>query len=323
MIKIRDVEVYTPTKKIGNEMFIRDNERHRHFLEDILGKKERYVASDEEGVVSMMKKVSEKIMKKNNLKGEDIDIVVAVSQTPEYFAPPMSAIIHNFLNVKEESIYYDINVACIGMNFAFNQCCQTLLNHKTYKRALIVTCDLNQLYIDENSPMYGNCGDVACATIVEKDDTNNSQLIDTLQFSATNQVNCITLPSKGFSHLARNEINNDDMNFIFKDGTSPRMDLAIKYIEKMLKNNDLKIDDISMFCFSQFTYANTVELRNHFNISEEKSLYIGDKYGYTSGSSPFVVLYESIKQNKIKRGDLVLFWTIGTGVQGIVTLIKY
>lgn len=323
MIKIKDVEIYHSGKKVNNDIFLENNENHKHFLEDILGKKERYVATKEDTVINMMKKVSKKIMDKNNLKGEDIDMIIAVSQTPEYFAPPMSAIIHNFLNIKEESVYYDINVACIGMNFAFNQCSQMLLSNKNFKRALIVTCDLNQLYITKDSPVYGNCGDLSCAAIIEKDDTNSSQLIDTLHFSSTNQVECITLPNKGFSSLMRENINNNDMKFIFKDGTSPRVDLAIEYIEKILKNNNLEIKDIDMFCFSQFAYASTLELRNHFNISKEKSLYIGDKYGYTSGSSPFIVLYESIKQNKIKRGDLVLFWTIGTGVQGIVTLIKY
>lgn len=40
-------------------------------------------------------------------------------------------------------------------------------------------------------------------------------------------------------------------------------------------------------------------------------------------TSPFIALYESIKEGKVKRGDYVIFWTIGSGSQSIVMLYKY
>ena len=59
------------------------------------------------------------------------------------------------------------------------------------------------------------------------------------------------------------------------------------------------------------------------NISESNSLYIGDAYGYTGTSSPFIVLYEAIKNNKVKRGDYIMFWTIAAGTSHIALLLKY
>lgn len=58
-------------------------------------------------------------------------------------------------------------------------------------------------------------------------------------------------------------------------------------------------------------------------ISDEKSLYIGNKYGYTGTSSPFIALYEAIEKGKVKRGDYVMIWTFAAGSQGIVILLKY
>lgn len=59
------------------------------------------------------------------------------------------------------------------------------------------------------------------------------------------------------------------------------------------------------------------------NIDDAKSIYVGDTYGYTSTSSPFVALYEAIQQGDVKTGDYIMFWTIGSGSQSIVILYKY
>ena len=98
---------------------------------------------------------------------------------------------------------------------------------------------------------------------------------------------------------------------------------AADIMTKMLRENGLTKDDISMFCFSQFALANIQKIRELMDIDETKSIYIGDKYGYTSTSSPFIALYEAIKQGSVKRGDYIMFWTIGTGSESIVVLYKY
>ena len=48
-----------------------------------------------------------------------------------------------------------------------------------------------------------------------------------------------------------------------------------------------------------------------------------DKYGYTGTSSPFVALYEAIKQGRVKRGDYVFMATSAAGGMYITELIKY
>lgn len=45
--------------------------------------------------------------------------------------------------------------------------------------------------------------------------------------------------------------------------------------------------------------------------------------GYSGTTSPFLVLYEAIQKEQIKRGDLVVMWTLGMGSDDICTLFKY
>ncbi|MBE3649126.1 3-oxoacyl-[acyl-carrier-protein] synthase III C-terminal domain-containing protein, partial [Paenibacillus polymyxa] len=55
----------------------------------------------------------------------------------------------------------------------------------------------------------------------------------------------------------------------------------------------------------------------------DQMIYVGDRYGYTGTSSPFIALYEGIGSGRIRRGDHVLFWTIGAGYQLVAMLFKY
>ena len=93
--------------------------------------------------------------------------------------------------------------------------------------------------------------------------------------------------------------------------------------EKILQRNQMTIEDIDYFCLSQFALVNILKIQDRFNIPDEKIIYVGDHYGYTGTSSPFVALYEGIETGKIKRGDKVLFWTIGGGHEFVTMLYRY
>jgi len=85
----------------------------------------------------------------------------------------------------------------------------------------------------------------------------------------------------------------------------------------------LSTDDVQAYCLSQFSIANIKAIQNHYGLKDQQLMYIGDRFGYTGTSSPFIALHEGIEDGKIKRGDLVLFWTIGGGYQLVAMLFKY
>ena len=90
--------------------------------------------------------------------------------------------------------------------------------------------------------------------------------------------------------------------------------LEIKEIEKTT-NHDVKaveyfikrrFDNMQLEAYKEFI---------HFGLTsqDEKIIIVGDKVGYTTTSSPFFCLNEGIETGRIKRGDTILFWTIGAG----------
>ena len=101
------------------------------------------------------------------------------------------------------------------------------------------------------------------------------------------------------------------------------MQIAVEQITSILEEQNISIEDIALFCFSQHAVYYSEYLSLMFDIPEEKISYIGDKYGYGGTSSPFMALDEAIKAEKVKRGDYILLWTVGAGFQYITILMQY
>ena len=87
--------------------------------------------------------------------------------------------------------------------------------------------------------------------------------------------------------------------------------------------NQLETSDISAFCFSQYVKLNIDKLCIELKIPQNKCPYIGDKFGYTGPNSPILALHSMIKHNQVQRGDYIIIWALGTGMQHIFMLLKY
>lgn len=94
-------------------------------------------------------------------------------------------------------------------------------------------------------------------------------------------------------------------------------------LERILKKNGLSPQDVRAYCLSQFSLANVLKIQDHLELEDAQMIYVGDRYGYTGTSSPFIALHEGIESGRIRRGDYVLFWTIGAGYQLVAMLFKY
>lgn len=331
-IIIEGIAYYHPKKKVTNDFFYQHfNEQGKdvtHLFEDILGRKERYVIDNEnrtkeesENTLTMQISATRKVLEKCSLYGKEIDGIIVTSQLNEYIAPPSAVLIHKAIGGNEHCFCYDINVNCVGMLVALQQAAQYIQSDTNIKHILIVAGDSVNSYIDkQDERLYGEFGDSACAMIVSSTNTE-SAIIDTDFFIHYERLDCLVFPKHGMSNVFRNGI----QEFMVEQVGNPESDLQLiaERIRKLLERNYLSLDQITVFCFSQFAQANIRKLCELLQIPETKCPYVGAKYGYTLSSSPIMALESWIEMDKIKRGDYILLWTVGVGEQNTILLMKY
>jgi len=326
-IKLSCIDICHGSKVVSNDVYLKHFEQQdknvKHLLADVMGRDKRFMFDENETSLSLALKVSNSVLDKANLNGSDIDVLVYSSLLPEYALPPTSILLHRGLNLGRDVVCFDMNVNCAGMTVALEQVSNYLISSKHAKRALIVgSDDLHSLADPNNELCYGNYGHCACAIILEKVD-EDCGVVDTEYYVNSEESQNVMYPSQGFSSFFKSkDLNELYLKWLPFDGGACVYP-ATEIMSRMLKENGLKTNDISMFCFSQFALVNIKAIREIMNIDEDKSIYIGDKYGYTCTSSPFIVLYEAIQKGKVKRGDYVVFWTIGAGSESVVMLYKY
>jgi 3-oxoacyl-[acyl-carrier-protein] synthase-3 len=325
-IKIKAIDVYHAQKTVLNEFYYDHFEKQGqnivHFLE-IMGRENRFVIdNEEENSITMAVEVSKQVLKKTGLTGNDIDMLVFSTQVPEQTVPTNAIFLHYAIQGKKDMVIYDMNANCAGMTIAVEQASRYMLSNPHVKTALVVGSDYLSLLANPDDAMtYANFGDASSAIILEKTDEQSGFIDAMFEVDSDNRYN-ILFPEKGLSNTVRGKEKGDSMHWLPFDGA---MSLPYVYImfEKILKRNNMTIQDIDHFCLSQFAHINIKKIQERFDIPDEKIIYVGDRYGYTGTSSPFVALYEGIEAGKINRGDNLLFWTIGGGHEFVTMLFKY
>lgn len=325
-IKIKNIAVYHGSKIVDNSYYIEHFEKQgkhvKHLFEDVMGRKYRYLIDPKkENSLTMAIHSAKEVLKKSNLSGSDIDMIIYSSVLPEYVAPPSSLFIHNAIKGKKHCYCHDINVNCTGMVYSLDLVYRYIATNPEINTVLIIGSDyLTPQVSPSNELCYGQYGDASCAIIIER--TNEpSQFLGSKIDINSDKIEDVRFPKCGSSNIY-----NASPEYIWAKWEAydtTWINDVINNIRELVSQNNLNISDISMFCLSQFSFSNVKSIREKLNISADKSIYIGDRYGYTGTTSPFIVLYEAIKQGKVSRGDYILFWTVGAGNIHMASLIKY
>lgn len=325
-VRIKGIEVYYPDEIKNTDEIIKKYKQTDKEIElavkEFFGKQNLRMSDDKkENTLTMSIKAAEKVLESTSLEGKDIDMIVLSSLLPEYLSPPTSTLIHKAISGKDTAICYDLNINCIGMTTSLDQISSQMKSDRTLNRVLLVGCDIMAPHIENKNIMLKSVlGCAACAIILEKTD-EDCGVIETRHY--INTKGCfpsIAFPICGASNIYQVPEEERKMKFGNPEASMP---VAAHYIRDTLNNNGIGVNDISMFCFSQFALYYIEYLREVLSIPEEKSLHVGADIGYTGTTSPFLVLNSAIKEGKVKRGDYVFFWTAGMGMQHIFLLLKY
>lgn len=325
-IKIKQVEMYHPQHAVNNDFYYKHFEEQGEDIKKFLthmGRKDRYVINDDkENGLTMGIEASKRVLKKAKMSGQEIDMIVFSTQIPETTFPANAMYIHDAIQANQHTIIMDSNANCAGMTVAVEQASHYMKSNQHVKTALVVGSDYNTLISNPADAItFANYGDAAAAVILERTEEETG-FIDSIYFTDSVNREKINFPEKGLSNVLRGNSNNKYIEWLPFNGD---IVLAPTYemLDTLLERNNLTPKDIKAYCLSQFALSNIKKVQEQFNLDDQQIIYVGDRFGYTGTSSPFIAMYEGVETDRICRGDYVVFWTIGAGYQLIAMLVKY
>lgn len=320
-VHIIGVGTYHPKKKLNNEYFINHFKKyemssHAEALMDKLGREVRTLAEDGETSVTMAVEAANKALAKANIYPEDIDMIISVSDTPEYLSPCCALLIKNHIKAKNASSVFDLNCNCIGMITGMDVASRYLKTDNKYKRVLVVgSLLISPLARQDDIVAFGCSADGAAAVILEKREEESKRgILGSRMFTDDSYYWSITMPGCGMSKIPDSNIHSEDKKMVWKSfDFSFLSEKWSETITKLLEEHGYKTKDVDHYLMSQFSKADLELTVTKLGGDMSKAIFVGNKYGYTGSTSPIMALDEKLKHKNFNKDELTVFCSVASG----------
>lgn len=265
------------------------------------------------------------------LTGEDLDLIIRITCTPEYLHFPDSAcMLHGRLNASRDCAAFSLDSGCGGLMYALN-IARGLIRGNGVRRVLVVPSNTSSPFHvrwDAEDPgrqlLEGVIfGDGASALVLEGAEENERGILD-MYWGAWPVNDPMSFPAGGSRNPSTAE-NARDHEYRL-NAKAVKSDSPVHFeisLRRILAKTGFSERDISWFLFHQVNYRILDQTSKQYGIPWEKMLVHVDRYGNTSAASIGILLDEAVRDGTIKDGDLLLMVGVGSGWQYGAALVRW
>jgi 3-oxoacyl-[acyl-carrier-protein] synthase III len=238
-------------------------------------------------------------------KGSEIEIIVFVSQTPDYSIPGSSMFIQQQLGLSKNCIALDINQGCAGYVYGLSVISCMMQAGKLRKGLLLVGDTLSKLIAENDLTLKPVFSDAGSCTALEfgkgsmdfnlQTDGSGFEYIMVKKGGARN-------PDTGDRHLYMN--GQDVFNFALEE--------VVPNVESLLASQNKEANSIDWLVMHQANILLNESIRKRLKIDEAKTLYSLKNYGNTSCAT--IPVSMAANAGKLTKQDPMQFLFVGFGV---------
>lgn len=286
-----------------------------------IGIEQRRIADADVTASDLCYKAARQLMDDNGIDPASIDVLLFMSQTPDYRIPATSCLLQHRLRLPRETMCFDISLGCSGYLYALSTAF-AYASMQGINRVLLLDGETFSKIVNRRDkvdwPLYGDAG---TATLVEKGDYGTS----TFMLNTDGSGEDVLKVHAGMRHPITAdscvEREREDGNIrteleVFMDGMDV-FNFAIskvpKSIKLLLQQTNRTIDDVDYLVFHQANRFMMDFFVKKLKISPEHVPYCIGKYGNTSSASvPLTIVSELA--GKLDGEHTVVMSAFGAGL---------
>ena len=316
---------YVPERKLTNADLAKIVETDDEWITSRTGIKERRIAADDEFTSDMGAKAALSAMEQAGISGDEIDLILVATATPDMIFPATACFIQTKIGAKKAACL-DISAACAGFLFAVEIGQQFIMTH-TYDTVLVIGAEkLSSItdWTDRNTCVL--FGDGAGAAILRHRSGGTHGLISTHIASDGDFADILWMPGGGCKTPITRENADDHLQTIKMSGKEVYKQAVIAMVNAAkiaLEKAGLTIDDIACVIPHQANVRIIEAIADRLKISVEKFFVNLDCYGNTSAAAVAIALDQANRSGRIKVGDYVLMVVFGGGLTWAGSVIEW
>jgi 3-oxoacyl-[acyl-carrier-protein] synthase-3 len=302
-------------------------------LKLIMGYNERRIVQEETTVSDLCVFGLQHLFDNNLLNKDDIDALLLVTQSPDYFMPPTSHVIHGKLGLKKDMICLDINQGCSGYVVGLNQAFFLLENEAIHKVVLLNADTLSKKVSKKDRNNNPQIGDGASITIVEK--SHETRDIYGCSKVDGHGADVLIIPAGGYkmpSSPETAELKEDTAgNLRSLDQLVMKGDEVFNFVQReippmiddLLKYANMDKSDIEFFLFHQPNKFMLKKLADKMEVPYDKMPNnVVEQYGNSSGVTIPVTIALNFKERLQKDSFLACLAGFGVGLNWSSLIMK-
>ncbi len=299
-IRISGTGSYTPERVVTNQELAELAPTSPTWVYERLGIRERRVVAPGQLSSDLAAAAGEAALAASGLSGNDIDLLLVATSTPDRKAPSTACLVKNKLRIDNLCPAFDISAVCSGFIYALATAGH-LIESGAYSRALVIGSDTFSRITDWTRRDCVFFGDGAGAVVVEASDYPKAML-RSLLFSETSNTDHFTVFPED-EHFTMNA------RAVYETGSS----VLPHAIRAVLRHSSLGLRDVACVIPHQPSITLLRKTREELDLPASVLKTNMEQYANTSAATIPLLLDETARRNEIKPDDLVVFAAVGSG----------
>lgn len=276
---------------------------------------------------------AEKLISDNNIDRNEIDLLIFISQTPDYRMPATSVLLQDRLGLPNSTIAFDITLGCsafiYGLSVAFS-----MMQNKGLRKALVLDGETrSKVYSPKDRRSAFLFGDGGVAALIERDENFGESFfslnsdgsrgdlikingggyrmpssIETLKERVVDEYGNIRSDEQGYMN------GGDVFNFVIRE--------IPKDIKKMVEYSGKNLADLDYYIFHQANNFINSYLAKKLKLDTSKIPSTIAKYGNTSSVSVPLTIVDQLKDKMDGHHELLLS-AFGVGMTWATAIVPF
>ena len=300
---------------------------------DKVGVMERRFADDKTCASDLCFAAAEKLVADNGLDKKEIDLLVFLSQTPDYRMPATSILLQDKLGLPISTMAFDIQLGCSGFINALSIVYAMMQNQGFHKALLLDGETRSKVYSRKDRREAFIFGDAGVAALIERDEKfgeshfslnsdgsrgdlimipgggyRNMSSVETLQEKVVDEYGNIRTDENGYMNGA------DVFNFVIVE--------VPKDIKRLMTATGEEIQKMDYYVFHQANAFINNHIAKKLKLDPKRIPWTIQKYGNTSSVSVPLTIISELKEKMTGEKKLLLN-AFGVGMAWATAIVPF
>lgn len=328
-VKISGTGKCVPDRVVTNQDLEKIMPTNDAWIQQRTGIKERRYIADDQAGSDLAVLAAKNALSSANRSSSDVDLLIVATLTPEHYFPGTASVVHKKLNMGTAPSM-DLRCQCSGFLYALNVG-QLFVASGQYERVLVVGVEVHSRGLDfteRGRDVAVLFGDGAGAVLLEPSQSPEHGIMSIHLHSEGEHYDklWVEYPTTARSPILSAQILDEggiypkmDGKFVFKNAVRRFPEV----ITEALVANYLKPKDIDHYLFHQANLRINEYVANSMGIPENRLPSNIQKYGNCSAASIPILLDECVREDQIRKNDLVCLASFGSGFTWACAVIRW